>query len=86
MARTPKPEMKWTQDPPTIGDWYWHWSGDEDDSPIPTSVQWSGFSGKCFVSCGQLGLGQAIDCDQYGGWWHPMEAPILPIPIPWSRD
>lgn len=70
----------WAQTPPTLQAWYWHWSGDEDDAPVPTSVIYSGFSKKCFVSAGQLGIKQAIDCDEYGGWWLLMVEPTTPKP------
>ena len=68
----------WTQNPPTEQGEYWHWNGDEDCAPLPMFVLWSGHSGKCFVSRGQLGIEHAIDCDQYGGWWMPLYAPPLP--------
>jgi hypothetical protein len=68
----------WTQTPPTEQGEYWHWNGDEDCAPLPTFVLWSGTSGKSFVSRGQLGIEQPIDCDQYGGWWLPLYAPPLP--------
>lgn len=71
---------RWRQEPPTIEGWYWHWNGDEDSSPIPTNVQWSGTTNACFVSMGQLGLPHAIDCDKYGGWWLPMVEPATPNP------
>lgn len=70
----------WSKQPPTSQGWYWHWNGDEDSSPLPTSVLWSGTSRTCFVSTGQLGLFQAVDCDKYGGWWLPMITPNTPIP------
>lgn len=68
----------WTKSPPTEQDWYWHWNGDADCSPLPTSVLYSGSSGKCFVSQGQLGLSHAIDCDEYGGWWLRITTPPIP--------
>lgn len=68
----------WTQTPPAEQGTYWHWNGDEDCAPLPIFVLWSGFSRKCFVSRGQLGIEHAIDCDQYGGWWMPLKAPPLP--------
>lgn len=76
----PAPNRGWSKTPPTVQDWYWNWSGNEDDAPLPVSVLFSGSTNKCFVSCGQLGLTHAIDCDEYGGWWHPMIAPALPPP------
>ena len=68
----------WTKTPPTIQGEYWHWNGDEDSAPLPMFVLWSGTSGKCFVSRGQLGIENAVDCDEYGGWWMPLYAPPLP--------
>lgn len=65
----------WSSDPPNRQGWYWHWNGDEDCAPLPTSVLYSGTTRKCFVSRGQLCLESAIDCDQYGGLWMPMREP-----------
>ena len=70
--------VAWTQQPPTEQGWYWNWNGDADCAPLPHSVMWGGLSGKCFVSRGQLGLTVAVDCDKYGGWWAPCEAPPIP--------
>lgn len=53
----------WTQETPQSQGWYWHWNGDADCAPLPTSVLFSGFLGKCFVSRGQLGITKAVDCD-----------------------
>lgn len=64
-----------TQVAPAEQGWYWHWNGDEECSPVPTSVLWSGTTNKCFVSTGQLGLTRAIDCDKYGGFWLKMTEP-----------
>lgn len=66
---------RWTTTPPTEQAWYWHWNGDHDCAPLPISVLYSGTSGKCFVSMGQLGIKHAIDCDQYGGFWMKLERP-----------
>lgn len=71
----------WSKEPPTVQGWYWHWNGDEDSSPIPTSVLWSGTSRTCFVSMGQLGLHEAVECDVYGGFWMPMTTPKTPTII-----
>lgn len=68
----------WTQTPPTHQGQYWHWNGDDTCSPLPMFILWSGTSGKCFVSAGQLGITEAIDCDKYGGWWMRLLAPPLP--------
>lgn len=80
----------WTQTPPALQGEYWHWNGDEDSAPLPMFVLWSGTSGKCFVSRGQLGIEHAIDCDEYGGWWLPLYAPPLPNdqaePLPPDSD
>jgi hypothetical protein len=69
---------EWSKEPPTEQGEYWHWNGDEDCAPFPMFVLFSGFSGKCFVSRGQLGIERAIDCDQYGGWWMRVIAPAVP--------
>lgn len=66
---------QWSKDPPTEQDWYWHWNLDPDCAPLPTSVLFSGTSQKCFVSAGQLGIEEAIDCDAYGGAWIKMKLP-----------
>lgn len=68
---------EWTQTPPTLQGEYWHWNGDQDSAPLPMFVLWSGHTKKCFVSMGQLGITQAVDCDEYGGWWMPLYAPPL---------
>lgn len=68
----------WSKEPPKEQGWYWHWNGDSDCRPLPTSVLRSGASNNCFVSCGQLGIDHAIDCDVYGGWWMKMIAPKPP--------
>lgn len=73
--------MAWTKKPPTEGDWYWHWNGDPECAPTPTSVlttrdkdgSWKGF-----VTMGQLGLTSPIMCEDYGGWWLRMKAPVCP--------
>lgn len=70
---------EWTSIPPTEQGWYWHWNGDADCAPFPTSVLYSGTSGKCFVSA-HSGRG-AVDCDKYGGFWQRlMEPPTPKIP------
>ena len=68
----------WTETPPKEQGTYWHWNGDRDSAPVPIFVLYSGFSGKCFVTKGQLGMDHATDCDQYGGWWMPLADPELP--------
>jgi hypothetical protein len=75
-------EPEWSQQPPVHGGTYWHWNGDYDSGPLPIFVMWSGTSGKCFVSMGQLGLTHAIDCDKYGGWWKELPDPTLPTNPP----
>lgn len=52
--------------------------GDPECGPLPISVAYSGTNGNCFVTMGQLGINQAIDCNQYGGWWMPIYDPKLP--------
>ncbi|WP_321946607.1 hypothetical protein [Paraburkholderia sp. J10-1] len=71
------PQAKWSNGPPTKQGIYWHWTGDLDAKPIPLSVLWSGHSGKCFVSIGQYGITQAIDCDEYSGYWQPAVEPAM---------
>lgn len=68
-------EERFTKDVPTEQGWYWHWNGDEECRPLPTSVLWSGCTKSCFVSTGQLGLTQAVDCKEYGGYWLKMTEP-----------
>jgi hypothetical protein len=70
--------MGWSAEPPTEQDWYWHWNGDPECAPLPTSVLYSGSTGTCFVSRGQLGLQEAIYCSEYGGYWQRMTAPDVP--------
>ncbi len=68
----------WTKTPPTEQGTYWHWNGDQDSAPVPIFVLYSGFTGKCFVTMGQLGMDHATDCDEYGGWWMPLPDPKTP--------
>ena len=68
----------WTQTPPSEQGTYWHWNGDNDCAPVPIFVLWSGTTGKCFVTRGQLGMEHATDCDEYGGWWMPLPDPKTP--------
>jgi hypothetical protein len=70
-------EPKWDKTPPTEQGWYWHWNGDPDHQPVPTSVLYSGTTRTCFVSIGQLGITEAIFCDKYGGYWMRMHAPSV---------
>jgi hypothetical protein len=72
-------EPEWTQEPPTEQGEYWHWTGNPEEAPLPTFVMYSGFTGKCFVSIGQLGNTQPCDCDTYGGWWFRLNCPQLPV-------
>lgn len=77
---------QWSKEPPKAQGVYWHWSGDLDASPIPLSVLWSGSSNKCFVSAGQYGITEAIDCDQYGGYWQVAIEPALDESIGYHGD
>lgn len=69
----------WTDSPPKLSGWYWWWNGDVDSEVLPVSVMYSGFSCKCFVSRGQLGIDEARDVDEFGGWWTPCRIPEPPI-------
>lgn len=71
-------ELQWSQTPPSQSGFYWHWNGDEDSAVLPLTVMYSGASGKCFVSIGQYGITEAVDCDQYGGWWAELKEPNAP--------
>lgn len=73
--------LGWSKQAPTKQGWYWHWNGDPEASAYPTSVLWSGTSSSCFVSIGQLGIENAIDCKKYGGYWMPLNQPLLPCKI-----
>lgn len=73
------PPKAWTATPPKVQGWYWHWNGDVDSSPVPTSLLYSGWRDACFVSAGQLGLTEAVFCAEYGGYWYPMDEPALPL-------
>jgi hypothetical protein len=68
----------WTDDPPKSQGWYWHWNGDLAASVNPISVKYSGTSRTCFVAMGQLGIEKPIDCEEFGGWWSPMQVPEVP--------
>ncbi len=78
LAATASKVPTWSKAVPTEQDWYWHWNGDPDSGPLPTSVLYSGFQQACFVSAGQLGLREAVPCKEYGGYWMKMEAPEIP--------
>ena len=69
----------WIDEPPAISGWYWHWNGDNDSAVNPISVHYSGFTTKCFVAMGQLGITKAIDCEKFGGWWSLMRIPEVPV-------
>jgi len=72
-------ESPWSTDPPTESGEYWHWNGDRDCRPVPIFVLYSPTTRSCFVSRGQLGIEQAIDCDKFGGHWARLpEWPPLP--------
>ncbi len=83
-APTPRPpevELVWTRTPDYDGhgrDLFWHWSGDPQHAPVPLSISRSGFTGKLFVMSGQYGIRDAIDVDDYGGWWTPVREPAIP--------
>lgn len=69
----------WTKEVPTEQGLYWNWDGSRDSSPLPFFVMWSGTTRTCFVSRGQLGIREAVDCDKFGGWWCPVQKyPPLP--------
>jgi hypothetical protein len=67
----------WPAGPPTEQGLYWHWTGDLDTRPIPLNVLWSGSTKKCFVAAGQYGITQAVDCEEYGGYWKPAISPAM---------
>lgn len=69
---------KWTQEPPVDQGEYWHWNGDVDYAPLPVSVLKSGSDNKCFVARGQWGIEQAVDCEEFGGWWKRITTPVIP--------
>lgn len=73
-----KCKLEWTQAAPTEQGFYWHWCGDEDASPLPLFVMFSGTSKRCFISLGQFGIQGTPDCAEYGGWWLPIEIPPTP--------
>jgi len=72
------PVIQWSKSPPIEQGTYWHWNGHPDASPVPLFVLYSGFNRKCFVSMGQLGITQAVNCDVYGGWWSRIVTPKPP--------
>jgi hypothetical protein len=69
---------EWTKATPSEVGIYWNWQGDPNSGPVPIFVQYSGHTGKYFVSMGQLGLTHSIDCDVYGGLWAPAHHPPVP--------
>jgi hypothetical protein len=68
----------WTMEPPVEEGWYWHWNGCLDCAPFPLSILYSGFDQKCFVTMGNAGISQPVNCDEYGGWWLKIEEPAIP--------
>ncbi|MBN3729473.1 hypothetical protein [Burkholderia sp. Tr-20390] len=71
------PVQQWSKEPPAKQGLYWHWTGDLDARPIPLNVLWSAATKKCFVSIGQYGITQAVDCDKFGGHWQPAVEPAM---------
>lgn len=70
----------WTEEPPKENGTYWHWNGCQSCAPVPMFVSGQGgMSGKCFITMGQLGITEAIDCDEWGGWWMKLETPAIPL-------
>ena len=71
--------MSWTSRVPTKPGEYWNWNGDYDCAPVPMTVSKSGCDDSCFVEMGQLGLTEAVDCDEQGGFWSKIDDwPQLP--------
>lgn len=81
-----KDAERWSAEPPTEQGWYWHWDGVEYSSPVPISVLYSGSTRSCFVSAGQLGITQAIDCSDYLGFWMPMRQPDTDAAMSASKE
>lgn len=75
MGKLIQPE--WLKTPTCQGLW-WHWNGDDDDAPIPLEILRDETKGCFFVSAMQYGLGHAMDCEDYGGWWLRAEVPQIP--------
>lgn len=71
----------WTQVPPKVTGWFWHWNGDPDCGPNPFSVMRSTTAHKAFVARGQYGITKEIDCDVFGGWWLPLVNPLTPAEL-----
>lgn len=79
LAESVLAEPDWRQDPPKKSGTYWHWNGDSDCCANPVFVGWSGIEGDpTFVQVGQLGIKEAINCDEFGGWWMELRQPDRP--------
>lgn len=74
-AKDERDAPRWSKEPPTEQGEYWNWDGDDDHAPMIYHVLWSGTAKKCFVSMGQYDIKSAIWCDEFGGWWLPIEQP-----------
>lgn len=57
--------------------WYWHWNGDIDCCPVPTSI-FKDSAGVFFRTAGQLGCGHAVNVSDLGGWFKKMYEPETP--------
>lgn len=79
-AMVPVEDVKgWTQDHPKESGLYWLWQGDEEQSPFPVTVMYSGTSGKCFVATGHCGWTRHQEFEELeGAWWMPCVEPKHP--------
>lgn len=71
-------EPDWTPQPPTEGGTYWWWNGENGVCPVPIFVSYSPTKLKTFVQLGQIGLCFPVACDDFGGWWRRLDAPLPP--------
>lgn len=59
----------WSQELPDEQALWWWWNGDEDSSPIPVNIAYSGTNGNYFATCGQWGWEEYRELSDMGGWW-----------------
>lgn len=60
------------------GLWWW-WNEDEDSTPFPVSIMYSGTSDSYFASEGQWGWNTFQEVADMGGWWMKVAEPERPL-------
>lgn len=80
---------RWSKDLPNDQCLWWWWNEDEDSTPFPVSIFYSGTSDSYFAPEGQWGWTRYQPVEEMGGWWMriiepalPSQGPIHPAPEP----